>query len=77
MLVLSRKLEDEIWIGSDISIKVVDIGKGIVKLGINAPKSIEILRGELKREVENINKNSAQTSKEQDINGLRNLFKVV
>ena len=74
MLVLSRKLDDEIWIGNDISIKIVNIGKGIVKIGINAPKNIEVLRGELKREIENINKQSAQNENNFKVKELRSLF---
>ena len=74
MLVLSRKLDDEIWIGNDISIKIVNIGKGMVKIGINAPKNIEVLRGELKKEIENINKQSAQNKNNIKIKELRSLF---
>ena len=71
MLVLSRKLEDEIWIGNKISIKIINISKGIVKIGIDAPKDVEILRGELKREIEKINK---QSIKNENIEELRSLF---
>lgn len=48
MLVLSRKKGQSIRINEDIIIYVVDIGKGQVRLGIEAPKEIPILRSELK-----------------------------
>ena len=72
MLVLSRKLDDEIWIGNDISIKIVNINKGIVKIGINAPKDVEILRGELKKEIVELNKKAIQHS--ESIDNLKGLF---
>ncbi|MBL8814941.1 MAG: carbon storage regulator [Planctomyces sp.] len=47
MLVLTRKLEETIVIGEDIVVKVIRTGSGSVKLGIIAPKHIQVLRGEL------------------------------
>ncbi|MAE68723.1 MAG: carbon storage regulator [Candidatus Peribacteraceae bacterium] len=47
MLVLSRKKDESIRIGHDITITVIDIGKGRVKIGIDAPDDVRILRGEL------------------------------
>ena len=47
MLVLSRKLGEEIHIGANISVVVTQIEGGRVKIGIAAPKSIPVLRGEL------------------------------
>lgn len=48
MLILSRKADEAIILGEDIRIKVVSIDKGIVKLGIDAPSHVAILREELK-----------------------------
>jgi carbon storage regulator len=47
MLVLSRKLSQQILIGSDISITVVKIEGNHVRLGIDAPPGVSILRQEL------------------------------
>ncbi|MCA9036974.1 MAG: carbon storage regulator [Planctomycetaceae bacterium] len=47
MLVLTRKTEETIRIGDDIVIKVTRIGNGTVKLGIEAPINVRVLRGEL------------------------------
>ena len=49
MLVLSRKISESILIGNDIEIVVTQIAGGKVKLGINAPAHVRILRGELSR----------------------------
>ncbi len=50
MLVLSRKVGEKILIGTGsnmISITVVDMGQGKVKLGIQAPREIPVFRSEL------------------------------
>lgn len=47
MLVLTRKRLETIKIGNDIVVKVIQTGKGTVKLGIEAPNSVRVLRGEL------------------------------
>lgn len=56
MLVLSRKKDESIVIGDNIEISVIKIDDGSVKLSINAPKEISILRKELVKEVEEENK---------------------
>ena len=47
MLVLTRKPAEIIRIGEDIVIKVIKTGKGTVKIGIEAPASVRVMRGEL------------------------------
>ena len=47
MLVLSRKSDESIHIGCDIVVKVLRIGRGRVAIGIEAPREVSILRGEL------------------------------
>lgn len=44
MLVLSRRQDTWIEIGDDIRIKVVEIRPNLVRLGIEAPKDVRILR---------------------------------
>ena len=48
MLVLSRKEGQMIVIGPDIVITIVTTGPNTVRIGIDAPKEIKILRAELK-----------------------------
>ena len=52
MLVLSRKAGERIWIGDDISVTVVRISGGGVRIGIEAPKEMPVVREELKLEME-------------------------
>ncbi len=47
MLVLSRKLGERIFIGEDIVITLVDIDRGKVRIGIQAPRDVPIYREEL------------------------------
>ncbi len=47
MLVLSRKLGEKIHIGDNICITVVDVDRGKVRLGIEAPREIPVFRQEL------------------------------
>jgi carbon storage regulator len=48
MLVLARKLGQEIVIDENITLKVLSVRGGTVRLGIEAPQSIPVERGELK-----------------------------
>ncbi len=47
MLVLSRKPNERILIGDDIEVKVLAIQGNRVRLGINCPSTVRILRSEL------------------------------
>ena len=47
MLVLTRNCGDTIHIGPDVVVTIVSTCGGRVAVGIVAPKSVEILRGEL------------------------------
>jgi carbon storage regulator len=48
MLVLSRKVGQRILIGDKIAVTVVRIGQGGVRIGIEAPDDLEVVREELK-----------------------------
>jgi len=47
MLVLSRKVGERILIGENIAITVVRIGQGGVRIGIDAPNDLVVVREEL------------------------------
>jgi carbon storage regulator len=47
MLVLSRKQGEQIKIGQGITVTVLGVRGGVVKVGIDAPPHLRILRGEL------------------------------
>jgi len=47
MLVLTRKTSETIHIGDEITIKVIRTGRGMVRLGIEAPKHVRVRRAEV------------------------------
>nr|HIF05393.1 carbon storage regulator [Gemmatimonadota bacterium] len=47
MLVLSRKASERITIGRDVVVTVLRTDRGTVKLGIDAPPEVRVVRGEL------------------------------
>lgn len=58
MLVLKRSEGESILIGDGIEIVIIECGNGVVKLGIEAPKDVEIVRKELILDIKNENKES-------------------
>lgn len=71
MLVISRKKGESLLIGNDIEITVVKLDDGSVKLSINAPRSVTILRKELYREIQEENENALV----KDLSMLKNIKK--
>ena len=69
MLVLTRKTGEAIQIGDDIEITVVSIKGDQIKLGINAPKNIEIHRKEIYLEIQKENEDASK--------GIVDLFSVL
>ncbi len=47
MLVLTRKRSESIQIGDQIVIKIIQTGRSTVKIGIEAPNEVRVLRSEL------------------------------
>jgi carbon storage regulator len=68
MLVLTRKTGEAIQIGDDIEITVLSVKGDQIKLGINAPKNVEIHRKEIYV--------SIQEENEQASKGISNLFDI-
>ena len=64
MLALTRKPGQQIMIGDDIIIHVVDVQGDNVRLGIEAPKSIKIYRSELYQAIVEENRKDVASSHE-------------
>ena len=73
MLALSRKINESIMIGNDIEITILEVKGDQVKIGIGAPKSIPIYRKELYLQIQESNKEAAETTVDDQV--LKNLFK--
>ncbi len=50
MLVLSRKVGERILIGDNVTVTVVRIAPGVVRIGVEAPDNMTIVREELKNQ---------------------------
>ena len=74
MLVLERKVDESIVIGDNIIVKVISVDKGVVKLGIEAPSSISIVRSEL---LEDIKGSNIAASKETSADALSSLAELL
>jgi carbon storage regulator len=48
MLVLSRKVGEKILIGDNISVTIVRVAQGTVRVGVDAPQELPIVREEIK-----------------------------
>jgi carbon storage regulator len=55
MLVLTRKVNEGIHIGDDIYLRVVEVGRGTVRLGIEAPGHVSIHRQEVYEKIQEQN----------------------
>lgn len=74
MLILTRKKDESIIIDDRIEIVITDIEDGKVKIGIKAPKDIEIHRKEIYVTIQNENKEAASSGK-IDITDFKHIFK--
>ncbi|OLS01542.1 carbon storage regulator CsrA [Tissierella creatinophila] len=60
MLILNRKIGESIIVGEDIEITILEIEEGRVKIGIDAPRDINILRKEIYIDITEENKKSLE-----------------
>ncbi len=65
MLILTRKINEEIKIGPEITVKILAISEGQIKLGISAPDNVEIFRGEIYEKVKQVTIEASLNSKEK------------
>ncbi|WP_128894322.1 carbon storage regulator CsrA [Longirhabdus pacifica] len=63
MLVLTRKIGESIVIGNDIELFVLETDGNNVKLGVKAPKQVDIYRKEVYVEIQKANKEAATKHK--------------
>ncbi|MBP5359716.1 MAG: carbon storage regulator CsrA [Treponema sp.] len=71
MLILSRKVDEKIKIGNDITLTIIEIHGELVKIGVEAPKNVKVFRQEVYEAIQAENKAAAtQTSDD----ALKNIF---
>ena len=66
MLILSRKIDEKIKIGENITITLIDVRGDQVKIGVEAPKNVKVFRQEVFEAIQNENKAAAVDNKAPD-----------
>ncbi|MDR0447617.1 MAG: carbon storage regulator CsrA [Treponema sp.] len=62
MLILSRKINENIMIGEDISISIIEIRGDQVRIGVDAPKTVKVYRQEVFDAIKAENKAAAESN---------------
>lgn len=62
MLILSRKVDEKIKIGDDITLTIIEIHGDQVKIGVEAPKNVKVFRQEVFNAIQKENKEAAAGS---------------
>jgi len=62
MLILSRKTNEKIMIGDEISISIIEIRGDQVRIGVDAPKSVKVFRQEVYDAIRAENRAAAESA---------------
>ncbi|MDR1637521.1 MAG: carbon storage regulator CsrA, partial [Treponema sp.] len=62
MLILSRKVNEKIMIGEDISVSIIEVRGDQVRLGVDAPKTVKVFRQEVFDAIREENRAAAESS---------------
>jgi carbon storage regulator len=62
MLILSRKVNEKIMIGDDISISIIEVRGDQVRVGVDAPKNVKVFRQEVFDAIKAENKAAAEST---------------
>ena len=62
MLALSRKKDESIIINNNIEVTIIEVKGEQVKIGVTAPKSIPVYRKEVYEQIQESNKESANSA---------------
>ncbi|MGZ4445113.1 MAG: carbon storage regulator CsrA [Nocardioides sp.] len=64
MLVLSRRPGESVVLGEDITITILEVRGDVVRVGIDAPRSLKVHRAELLAQLEESNRQAASPSED-------------
>lgn len=64
MLVLSRRAGESVVIGEDVTVSVLEVRGDVVRIGIDAPRSVAVHRAELLVQLEESNREAASPSED-------------
>lgn len=66
MLVLTRRIGETIRIGDDVSVKILEIQRGQVRVAIDAPRTVPVHREEVYQAVQEENRQAAVAANKLD-----------
>lgn len=62
MLVLSRRPGESVVVGEDITITILEVRGDVIRIGIDAPRSVAVHRAELLEQLESVNREASSPS---------------
>ena len=74
MLILSRKVDQKIKIGADITLSIIEIRGDQVKIGVEAPKSVKVFRQEVLEAIQSENIAAATQPSAEQLQGQNTLI---
>lgn len=76
MLILTRKTEQQIKIGEDITLTIIEVKGDQVRIGVEAPKSVKVFRQEVYSAIQNENKAAIKQPDSKVITEISKLFTI-
>ncbi len=70
MLALARKVNESIIINDNVEVTILEVKGDQIKIGIEAPKSVPIYRKEIYMQIQNSNKEAAETASPEKLSAL-------
>ncbi|GEP40221.1 carbon storage regulator [Nocardioides psychrotolerans] len=64
MLVLSRRAGESVVVGDNVTITILEVRGDVVRVGIDAPRSVAVHRAELLEALESSNRDAASPSEQ-------------
>jgi len=64
MLVLSRRAGESVVLGEDVVVTILEVRGDVVRVGIDAPRSVKVHRAELLAQLEETNRQAASPSED-------------
>jgi carbon storage regulator len=64
MLVLSRRAGESVVLGDDVTVTILEVRGDVVRVGIEAPRSVKVHRAELLAQLEATNREAASPSED-------------
>jgi carbon storage regulator len=71
VLILTRKLDEKIRIGDDITVTIIEVCGDQVKIGVEAPKHVKVFRQEVFQKIQAENQAAANSSNLEALKGLK------